>query len=426
METTAPATGTGLDDETAALRAYTARLKGDLLRPARGLLRWPYLSAGAGETYPDLTDWDAVWAGAAYLAEGDADPLRDSLRNLLDHVRPDGKGQRRIGHAGYNAPPFQVRPFLASGCHVLARETDDTSWLGPDGLTRLDAYLRYRHVQGTGPQGLVCWRHVDEGFADNGIGNWAWEPYSVQAVDINAQLVVEHASVARLAERMGERDLADRHHAHAAALTERIDTFLWDDDAGCWFSLYSSPLRHERARHIRFLQYTNLWPLFHGLAPADKARRVIETYVLDPDHFWGPHGIRSASPAEVQFSNARRGITQPMDAANMVGPAAGSATSSNWLGPVWPVVSYLTAGALARYGYDAEARDLTERIVGLLARDVAENGCFHENYHSETGQPLAAPGIGSWQVMVPHLPDHVRAGGTWWTDGLDLPRATGA
>ena len=141
-------------EAVARLRAYGRTLKPDLVRPARGILRREYLSAGIGETYPDLTDWDAVWAGIGFLLEGDPDPLRCSLLNLIDHIAPDGKGQRRIGFAGYSAHPYQIRPFLTSGCYALSRRVG-CDWLDELALDRLDRYLLYWHTHRTGRTGLM-------------------------------------------------------------------------------------------------------------------------------------------------------------------------------------------------------------------------------------------------------------------------------
>lgn len=146
----APDQPTKLQSDADRIHAYRSEIKSGLLRPAAGMLTRPYLSAGTGQTYPDLTDWDAIWAGAAYLIDGDAEPLRNSLLNLLEHIGPDGKGQRRIGKDRYSAPPYQIRPFLAAGCFVLSRETDDVTWLGPEGFEQLEAYLLYRHSHNMG------------------------------------------------------------------------------------------------------------------------------------------------------------------------------------------------------------------------------------------------------------------------------------
>jgi hypothetical protein len=411
----------GLEQDVSLLREYGEEIKGDLYRPAAGLLSLPYLSAGIGDTYPDLTDWDAVWAGAAYLMEGDPEPLRNSLLNLIEHVQPDGKGQRRIGVDRYSAPPFQIRPFLATGCFGLSRETNDVDWLGREGLEKLERYLLYRHEHRTGREGLIKWLHVDEGFGDNGLANWAWEPNSVEGTDLNAQMVLEHSATAWLAEKMGDGVRVDRHRHLARLLHRRLETFLWNEEAGFYFSLYNPAERYRRSKPIRCLQYTNLWPLWLGLAREDRARRVIEEYVLSKEHFWGPYGVRSMAISERHFHNARRGITQPLSEQGALGPTIETSNSSNIQGPVWPMVNYLVALGLARYGYREQATELAEKMVRLFAWSVREHGCFYENHHSETGEPLAAPGIGSWCLMVHHLPEDVAAPQSWWLKGLALP-----
>jgi hypothetical protein len=413
--------GVSVGEDVDLLLDYGRELKHELYCPAKGLLRLPYLSAGVGGTYPDLTDWDAVWAGAAYLIGGDPEPLRNSLLNLIEHIQPDGKGQRRIGVSRYSAPPFQIRPFLATGCFVLSRETGECEWLGREGLERVESYLLYRHERRTGREGLIKWLHVDEGFADNGLANWAWEPDSVEGTDLNAQMVLEHSALSWLAEKLGDRDRAARHERLARLLHERIESFLWNEEDHFYFSLYTPVQRYEPSNPIRCLQYTNLWPLWLGLAREDRARRVIEEYVLNEEHFWGPHGVRSMSRSERHFNNARRGLTQPMNPAGMSGTVVRTAGCSNWQGPVWAPVNYLVALALARYGYREQAEELSEKMVRLFARSVREHGCFYENYHSETGKPLTAPGIGSWCLMIPHLPEHVEQPVTWWLEDLELP-----
>jgi neutral trehalase len=103
------------------------------------------------------------------------------------------------------------------------------------------------------------------------------------------------------------------------------------------------------------------------------------------------------------------------------GHVVATSDCSNWQGPVWAPVNCLVATALARYGYAAEAAELAARTVSLFADGLRRHGCFHENYHSETGEPLAAPGIGSWCLMVSYLPADVAEPPGWWLRGLELP-----
>lgn len=72
-------------------------------------------------------------------------------------------------------------------------------------MERLENYLDYWHRHRPGRHGLLPWVHVDEGFADNGLQNWAWEQCAVEAVDLNSQLVREPWAFAQVLEMKGRR-----------------------------------------------------------------------------------------------------------------------------------------------------------------------------------------------------------------------------
>ena len=391
--------------QTERLIAYGLDIKQEIFRPAEGLLRYPYLSAGIKKTYPDLIDWDAIWAGFFYLENGDADPLKYSLLNLIDHIQPDGKGQRRIGTTRYSAPPFQIRPFLATAARLLSEKTD-LNWMPFQALEKIHRYLEYFHIHRTGRAGLLKWLHVDEGFADNGLANWAWEPLSVEAVDLNAQLVLEHRCFSKLCKQAGHEDYAALHAEYAARLSDRINTALWNEEHGFYFSLYNPPERGESSYSVPVIHYTNLWPLWVGIAPADRAKRVIEKYLLDNAHLRSPFGIRSMSASSPFYNNMIHGYTTPLIGTPQNGPVA-LRQCSNWQGPVWSLSTYIGVMILSRYGYKEQAKQIAEKFIGFLSGALQKNGCFHENYHAETGAPLAAPGIASWYLTAGLMLKHI-------------------
>lgn len=406
---------TTLAADIETLRRYAGEVKPRLFKEGAGILRHPYLAAGTG-AYARLIEW----GGMSYLSEGAPAPLRDSLINLLEHIGPDGKGQRVIGPEGYGAPAFQNRPFLATGAFVLSRELGTCDWLPPGGWKKLRNYLLYWHVHRPGRHGLLKWLNVDEGFADNGLANWSWDPNSVEAVDLNAQLVLEHSAAAWMAERLGREEEALEQRQLAEGLHHRIEAVLWDDSRGCYFSSYNPPERKGQPSSIRCVHYTNLWPLWLGLAPRARAVRVIEGYVLSPEHFWSDHGIRSMSRSDLAYNNAVRGITLPMRVAGPTGPGINN-RSSNWQGPIWSITNYLVALALKRYGYAHEAQQVAERVTRVYAASVREHGSCYENYHAETGEPLCAPSVGSWNLMPRHLPGHLDGDVPWILQDLPLP-----
>jgi alpha,alpha-trehalase len=95
---------------------------------------------------------------------------------------------------------------------------------------------------------------------------------------------------------------------------------------------------------------------------------------------------------------------------------------SNWRGPVWPIANYLYFVGLINYGFDDEAAQLADMIGRLCLDDIRSCGSMHENYHADTGEPLAptaeqsAGGIFSgfvgWNLLVQNMLEGV-VEGTW-------------
>jgi len=81
---------------------------------------------------------------------------------------------------------------------------------------------------------------------------------------------------------------------------------------------------------------------------------------------------------------------------------------SNWQGPVWPHANWMVMHALIRYGYPDSAVAVAKRVTRLCLDDLAANGMMHENYHAETGAPLAAPNFISWNLLVAQMIEEAR------------------
>ncbi len=440
-ESGAAARSTDLKEDLAVIDDYSRLIKKNLVKEPQGQLRRPYLTPGQ-RPEDKLVDWDAVWSGMSYLIDGDPEPLRGSLLNILDFVDEDGKGTRVIGPEGaVRGRAFTNRPFVATGAFVLSRETGSTDWLSAEHWQNLRRLMLYWHEQRTGPHDLLQWMSVDEGFADNGLANFSLEQETVEGVDLNAQMVLEHTAAAWIAEQRGRSGEAREQRDLARKLATRLQEVLWDEEQGEYFSYYTPSPQGERTGQrpglIRRRCYTNLWPLWLGLAPEERARRVIENYVVQPEHYWSDYGIRSTPKSETVYNNALQGITVPYLASepDAPWPTGLPIYSSNWLGPLWTIANYLTSVGLWQYGYQDEAETVARRIVKRLADDVRENGDefhnglrvpFYENYDAETGEGNAlwgGVGIGSWHVMIRYLPDHISGDETFVLRGLDLPTA---
>ena len=130
---------------------------------------------------------------------------------------------------------------------------------------------------------------------------------------------------------------------------------------------------------------------------------MIERYVLDPRKLWSPHGIRSLAADEPLYNNE-----------NVIKPY------SNWQGPIWPHANWMVMHALLRYGYPGRRRSaVAERVTRLCLDDLDRNGMMHENYHADTGAPLAAPDFISWNLLVAQMIEEAQDGRIPARSGLD-------
>lgn len=80
-----------------------------------------------------------------------------------------------------------------------------------------------------------------------------------------------------------------------------------------------------------------------------------------------------------------------------------SGNPSSWLGPVWICANYFVWRGLVAYGYTADARDLAEKTVLLLGRDLERFGAMHEYYEPVTGEPVLNRGFQNWNLLVMNM-----------------------
>jgi putative isomerase len=238
---------------------------------------------------------------------------------------------------------------------------------------------------------------------DNDIVVALFFPGSFVPADINAWMYLEYRSAARLAERLGHAEERAGFLEKAAALKRAANALLWhaQKESFAAYSLcegrhifgYEVPLVGGKLGEYAFQTVSNLVPLYTGLADEDKARAMIRRYVLSAEHFLSPFGIRTLSKASEFYNNARWGNPSRFS-------PPGQITASNWQGPVWIPICYFMFHALRRHGFAAEALDLAGRTLRVLAEGLDRIGCFTENYHGETGEPLYARDFAAWNILA--------------------------
>ena len=167
---------------------------------------------------------------------------------------------------------------------------------------------------------------------------------------------------------------------------------MWDNEAKSYWNLF-----RNTGRAYKRISYSNFIPLLQtDLVSYDNGREMITRYLWNEEHMLATYGLRTLSKSDPDYNND-----------NIIVPY------SNWQGPVWPVANYLYFIALKNYGFDQECRQLAATISQLVLNDISACGSMHENYHADSGTPLAPTaeqskdgvftGFVGWNLLVQNM-----------------------
>lgn len=358
------------------------RYKSYVKRPAQGQLKHDYL-VPAGP-YQEQWDWDAFFIGMSLLSDipSEAIYLKNCARNLLEHTNAKtGFTPGLLTPTGRDKRLHHAKPFLAQMVYFASANLQDFFWVKPY-LIRLQRAITYRerHLW-SAKYGLGMWHDSMESGADNNPAILNYPLGTVIGADLNTFIYREYLAMAKIAGALYQKGVAKKFQQKAQGIRAAINKFLWDEQRGSYYNL-------DTATNKLILRdtYSNFVPLWASLASPERGCCIIRRYLLNPKKMWGKYGIRTLAKDDPSYNNV-----------NMIKP------HSNWQGPVWPIANYLYMQALLNYGFKSEALILAEKIVCLCLKDIQKSCGMHENYHAETGQPLAAPNFVSWNLLVAQM-----------------------
>lgn len=354
--------------------------------------------------YLQMYDWDACLFSQAESYLGLTDLAYDVVSNFLGLKHADGYIPRTVSpHRIWDGSDL-CKPLL---CQALLKELDrgcSKSELTAEMVRDLDHYLSYFEQHRRHSSGLYHWRNIlesgiDDNFAllfpidaskDENEEVHGYPDGRLIAVDLCSYLVVEYRAFSELAQQVAQleraqctqmMELAEKYARRAQQIQIEIEDVLWNEDLGTYCNY--DPLSYQ---YVPFHSWTNLFPVLFGFAQPDRAKRVIEGLILNPEHFLRPAGLSSVSAAEGLYNQSPRGLY-------------GRANVANWQGPCWVIPNIYAVRGLLAYGYKEQAEELALRILGTMEAGVEMTGYLYENYNAETGQPLFAPNFMSWNVL---------------------------
>lgn len=348
-----------------------ARLAPQTVRPAQGKILYPYLIPAG--YYSQMWDWDGFFIGAHWASQAPADAkyLRDWVLSFAAAADASGYVAGCITPQGPRPlfGKFAMKPFLAQGALLAAKQLHDFSWLAP-AWPAMQRILDYRkRTQFDAKWGLWFWDNAMQSGADNNaaLTNDPADRSAILAVDASVWAMREYQAMAAIAGRLGHNADARRYRAEAAATHKAILEKLWNADQALFLNR-----RRDNGDWINVESWTSFVPLAAGLLPQREGRRSIGLHLLNPAEMRSDYGFRSLAKSDPAYNN--QAIIDPY---------------SNWRGPIWINANYLDWIALRRYGFHEESRWLAVTLAAMLHRDIARWGSMHEDYSAETGDGLA-------------------------------------
>jgi len=351
-----------------SIASHFERLRPLVLRSAQGFIKYDYLVPGG--FYDELWDWDGFFIAIHFASKGMPEYLRGWTLNFLLAEDETGYIPGCVTTAGpeMGHRAFQMKPFLAQGAFLAAVALDDWSWLTPHYETLVKAVTRRELTHRDASTGLFFWDNAMQSGADNNpaISNDPEWHASILSCDINAFMFKEYEALASIADKNGKPDDARRFVATSNEIQVALNTHLWSDEDGTFWNRNKTT-----GEPVRRVSYSNFIPLWAGMASQDRGRTMVERYLWAKEHMLTPHGLRTLSLQDPLYNNEK--TIQP---------------HSNWQGPIWVIANYFYFEGLRGYGFDAEAKDLAQRLAKVCLDDIEGCGSMHENYHAETGEPL--------------------------------------
>lgn len=328
----------------------------------------------SGYAYGTYYDWDLYFENL-YLSYYNVSTFDVSnFKMFLDRQRSDGFVSRTMGPLTPR-PTQMFKPFLAQIAVLGAKQNhDDVEWLREKYYGGLQKYLeRWFQYDPTGSD-LPVWNSCDASGMDNQYsrsGNL--ESYFDQGVDLACYLVRELQCMAWIAEKLDKPTDAKAFLERSRRLTKRINEVFWSEEDGFYYDRNA-----KTGKRIPTKSVAGFLPLWAGVAPRNRAKRLVYEHLMNPKEFWLKYPIASYARTEPDFyEGTRKG-------------------ECNWRGCTWIPTNYMIFHGLLDYGFDDIARELAYKTFHMV---LDENDVTREYYDSDTGRGNGMNPFWGWSSL---------------------------
>ncbi|MGA2499473.1 MAG: glycosyl hydrolase family 65 protein [Tepidisphaeraceae bacterium] len=257
--------------------------------------------------------------------------------------------------------------FLVTGDDRLIRD------LLPDLIANYEAWEKtHRDANG------LYWQIDDRDGMEVSIGGSGYR------ATINSYMYGDAVAIAKMADRMGQKDVAEKFRSKAAEIKRLTQERLWDAEA----QFFKVLPRGEGRKLADVREEHGLTPWYFGLPEADKSAAWKQ--LMDPRGFYAPFGPTTAEQRHGKFALAYTGH------------------ECQWNGPSWPYATAVTLTGMANllndYQQDAVNRRNYLDILQIYTKShrlKLDDGrvvpWIDENLNPLTGDWISRTRLKSWK-----------------------------
>ncbi len=348
----------------------------------------PYNVPCASGMFQEMYYWDTYFTNRGLILDGDVEQAKNNTENLMAMALRFGfvlNGNR--AEFLNNSQP----PFLSQAVREVYEVTKDREWLrgalpaiekeyafyttsrGTDiGLSRYDAVTpisdsqKKRAVEilvdrlGYTPD--VSYDGLARGLYAVGESGWdinprmAYRAYDYAVAELNSLIYSVESNMEFFSLELGKAESAEEWRTRKEKRAELCRKYLKGED-GIFYDY--DLVKGERTSLLSAASY---YPLYFGMATDDEARAAVER-LPELETEWGI--------VTVERCDHIKGIFQ-------------------WGYPNgWPPMQQIVVGGLLRYGYEADAKRIAKKFLGLMEKSFAETGHLWEKYDVVKGSAEA-------------------------------------
>lgn len=320
-------------------------------------------------SYPCVFLWDTFFQNLAYEFM-DSQIARDSVLVLTDNLRPDGKMAHFLCSTWIR--PMETQPPLIGWAALKLIKARNDLALAGEILEPLMKNTHWWLTHRMTPYGLVCsFNPYETGWDDTP----RFDRGAILPCDINTYLYTQMTACAEMAAILGKTELSLELKEKAQNYRQKMLDLLYDPAENIFKDVLV-----ETGEQLPYQTPACFLPLFTDVLPKPQAVKMISSYLLNPNKFFGDIPFPSLAYDEPEYYPDKW-----------------------WRGPTWMPIAYFMLELLKKYGFNKEASIASNRLYNMILKDRR----ISEVFNSKTGEGMGGRQQGWTAAILLNIKTHL-------------------